>query len=114
MLKDFPDVEFADNLGGGGNWDYVEASWRIAKLCAVGKFTEQKAKDFDKMLWEFGEDPVLIDECEECLEKNKIKKECKEYVKRVVGECKGKFKETPTDILTKMEKEVEHDLKSKL
>lgn len=113
-LKDFPAAYCADNLGGGGNWDYVENAWRIAVLYAVGKFTKEEAMEFDKKLWEFGEDPVLIDECEECLDKNKINTDCKDYVKRIVGDCEGIHKETPPDELTRMEAEVNNDTKPKL
>ena len=113
-LEDFPDLYCEDNSGGGGNWGYTEASWRIARLYAFGKFTKESAMKFDKRLWEDGQDPILVDECEQCLKENKINKECKEYVRRVVGECKGIHHETPYAILTKMENEVDHATKSKL
>ena len=112
--KEFPEILCVDNCGGGGNWDYIESSWRIAKLYAVGKFTKDEAMKFDKKLWEFGQDPVLTNECEKCLEENQIKKDCKEYVKRVVGECEGEHLETPNEILTRMEGDVDNDTKPKL
>jgi hypothetical protein len=37
-MKDFPDLSCVDNAGGGGNWDYVEASWETAQLHAMKQF----------------------------------------------------------------------------
>jgi hypothetical protein len=107
-IKDFPELGCVDNSGGGGNWDYVEASWKIAQLYALNKFeSEDKAKDFDKLLWEEGNDPVLTDDCKSCIEKNELKTDCRDYVKRVVGECKGINRKTPFDTLSEMMKEAE-------
>jgi hypothetical protein len=110
-IKDFPELGCVDNAGGGGNWDYVEASWQVAQLYALKKFENaEKAKEFDKLLWEEGNDPVLVDECKICIEDNKIKNECRDYVKRVVGECKGINRKTPFDTLAEMMKEAESNV----
>jgi hypothetical protein len=110
-IKDFPQLGCVDNAGGGGNWDYVEASWEVAQLYALKKFeNEEKAKDFDKLLWEEGNDPVLVDECKICIDDNKLRTECRDYVKRVVGECKGINRKTPFDTLAEMMKEAESNV----
>jgi hypothetical protein len=106
--KDMPDLRYVDNNGGGGHFEYVEASWKLAKLAAFGKFTKDEAIKFDEGMW--SDEQKLIDVCQECLNKEADIK-CSEYVKRMVGECKGKYTEKKIDSLDKMEKEMLHATK---
>lgn len=108
-FKSFPEPRYVDNLGGGGHWEYVEMCWRIAKLYAFGKLTEDEAKEMDEAN---GTGPVLNDECEDCLKKNNIRKDCRDYVKRMVGECEGIRERSVNEKVGRLESEVIHAVKS--
>jgi hypothetical protein len=104
-IKDLPEPRYVDNLGGGGHWEVVELAWMIAKLQVFGKITMDEATEMDKNI---GYTPLLLDECDRCLNK-KPDINCKEYVKRVVGECEGRFEQTLKEKLEKMIDEVEQE-----
>jgi hypothetical protein len=105
-IKAIPDLEYVDNLGGGGNWDYVEKSWQIAKLCGAGILSEEKAMKLDDDTWGKGADPVLIKECERCFNE-KPNNNCENIVKRLVGECEGKFEKTLYDYIDEQYKKLQ-------
>ena len=109
-IKDFPEPRYVDNLGGGGHWELVEQVWIIAKLVAFGKITMDEAINYDKNIG--GQE--LTDECRTCLKKGKLDKDCTEYVRRVVGECQGKFKKSTGEQLRELEREVVQECSTKL
>jgi hypothetical protein len=108
-IKDFPEPRYVDNLGGGGHWELVELVWMIARLQVFGKITEDEAIELDKNI---GSTPSLLDECDRCLNK-KPEIDCKDYVKRVVGECEGRFEQSLKEKLEKMINEVEGECLTK-
>jgi hypothetical protein len=93
-----PDLEFVDNEGGGGHWDYVEKSWQIAQLYGAGILSEEKAMELDDDAWCKGTELIMMEKCQKCFEEYP-KKECENIVKRLVGECKGIFKKTIFDYI---------------
>lgn len=92
-MSEIPKLDYVDNQGGGGHWDYIEKSWQIAILYGAGIMAEKKALELDDETWGKGADPILVEECKKCF-LEKPKKECENIVKRMVGECKGKFEKT--------------------
>jgi hypothetical protein len=104
-IADFPEPRYVDNLGGGGHWEVVEIAWMIAKLQVFGKITEDEAKKMDDCM---GDMPSLLTDCNNCL--NKMPDiNCKEYVKRIVGECEGKFEKSLKEKLQELINEVENE-----
>lgn len=90
-FSQIPDVEFVDNPGGGGHWDYVERAWEAAKLFAIGMLTEEELNDWDKKLWTEADSIVREKMCEACLD-GEANKDCpypEKLMKRLVGECQG-------------------------
>lgn len=68
-IKDV-EIEFVDNSGGGGHWDTVEKTFKIAKACVQGKITREKAEELDKKCWDndgFDVDKVLNPNCSEAV-----------------------------------------------
>jgi hypothetical protein len=46
------ELEFVDNIGGGGNWEFVEACWEIALQYCRGKITKDEALKQEENLWD--------------------------------------------------------------
>ena len=109
-IKNFPEPRYVDNLGGGGHWESVETCWKIAKLYVFGKLTEDEARKLDDMN---GCGPLLLEECEKCL-KDKPVETCTECVKRIVGECKGRFGQSVAEKIKSMEREAINAIEPKL
>lgn len=97
-MQAIPKLDYVDNSGGGGNWSYVEKTWQIATLYGAGIMTEKEAMAVDDELWSKADDPILTEECKICFSE-KPKETCENIVKRMVGECKGKFEKTLYDII---------------
>jgi len=96
----FPELEYVENNGGGGDWEYVELCWSIAKLYGIGMVkTREEAIELDE-----GE-PTMEPKCTTCLKEKEPNQSCKDFVKRVVGECKGKFQETAAQKVKRLMKE---------
>jgi len=86
-----PDIEFVDNPGGGGHWDYVVRSWDLAKLFAIGMLTEEEMKKWDERLWTEADVIIREEMCKKCL-RGEANKDCPypdKLMKRLVGECQG-------------------------
>ena len=45
------DLEFIENRGGGGNWDYVEKCLEIAKKHIKGEITKEEAEKLEEKAW---------------------------------------------------------------
>lgn len=45
------DIVYVDNEGGGGNWDYVEMLFKIAKAVASGKISSEKGNEIADKAW---------------------------------------------------------------
>ena len=48
---ELPGLEFLDNVGGGGNWDYV-VDYKIAKAVYNKKITLKKGLELERKAWE--------------------------------------------------------------
>ena len=46
------ELEFLDDIGGGGNWDYVETCYKIAKAVYNKKITLKKGLELERKAWE--------------------------------------------------------------
>lgn len=44
-------LDYVDNLGGGGNWNYVEECFETAKKCFKGEITREEAINEENVLW---------------------------------------------------------------
>jgi hypothetical protein len=100
---------------GEGDWDSVERVWDVAKLRVWNVIeSDEDAADLDKCLWD--EEPPLAEECRLCLKKENVKTDCDQYVRFVVGECKGKRDENVSaeEVLNRLLKEAKNVPKSKL
>jgi len=52
---DIPELKFTgDDGGGGGDYDYVEKVYDIARMVAAGHLTREQAEYLDNILWENG------------------------------------------------------------
>jgi hypothetical protein len=112
-ISEFPELGFVDNIGGGGHFESVEASWKVAQLYVWGMFKDwEAANEFDDKL--DCNERIIIDACKACLNNNNIDAKCSEYVRRVIGECEGISKETYKGRLQKMLEEAENVHKPKL
>jgi hypothetical protein len=103
-IKDFPTLCILENTDGDEN--YMDGAYNIAKLYAFKKLTKKEAKSLDKKIWKEGYIAELKTRCYVCLNKNKINTKCKEYVKRVVGECEGSTGKNQYQLLEEKIKEV--------
>jgi hypothetical protein len=92
-MSDIPFPEFVDNLGGGGHWECIEVSWKLALLYGAGVFSEEKVMKMDDKSWSEGDHKEMFETCKICLEEKPDKK-CENYVHRMVGECEGRFKQS--------------------
>ncbi len=45
------EIEYVDNRGGGGNWDFVEECFEIAKAHIGGKISRGKADELEEKIW---------------------------------------------------------------
>ncbi|MEM2618259.1 MAG: hypothetical protein QW356_02055 [Candidatus Hadarchaeales archaeon] len=45
-------VEYLDNIGGGGDWDYIERMVEIHKYFAEGRITGEQLEELDEFVWE--------------------------------------------------------------
>ncbi len=60
------EIEYVDNSGGGGNWDFVEDCFEIAKAYLKGKISRKEADKLEEDIWNREETDIE-------LELNKIK-----------------------------------------
>lgn len=69
-MSEIPELDYVDNEGGGGNWDYIEKAWQIAILYGSGEINEEQAMKMDDDLWNDESEKVLTDICKKCFSEN--------------------------------------------
>ncbi len=50
------ELEYVDNCGGGGNWDFVENCFEIAKVYLEGRISREKADKLEEDYWNKGDE----------------------------------------------------------
>ena len=60
------EIEYVDNSGGGGNWDFVEDCFKIAKAYIKGKISRKKADELEEKIWN-GDDIDIELELNKCI-----------------------------------------------